>query len=496
MSATGLLRSIGLIGGAKGFNILMGLIRVKIVAVMLGPSGVGTLGIYANIVETGAELAGVGIGQSGMRELAAARDDARRMARLRRALAIASLVQGAAGMALIWLFRGELSQLIFGNDSHAFETGLLGLGVLAAVLTAAQTALLRAMQRIGDVVRVAIFGSTAGTAMGLGAIWIWGASGLVALPLAAPAATALAAFLYARRAPAPAAIDGALQLWGHWNRFLRLGAAFMGGALLATATLLAIRTLLTRSFGIEGAGMFQAAWALTQHQVAFLISAMGADYFPKLSSIIKDKPASIRLANDQTALALSLAGPVVMGVIGLAPWLVSLLYSPRFAPAIEILQWQALGNLLLLTAWPLGFIMVARKRGRLFFATHLVFNGSFLAIMLGVIALFGLAGAGIAFPAAQLVHVVFTRWQVGRIHGFSWEPDAVRLLLLNGALGAGTLAAAHLSPSAGAIAGLSAACVATVAGMRTIGRRIGPQGRLGGRVHRLFVRIGWPIAPT
>ena len=40
-----ILRSSFIIGGASVINILVGLLRIKVVAVLLGPAGVGLIGI-------------------------------------------------------------------------------------------------------------------------------------------------------------------------------------------------------------------------------------------------------------------------------------------------------------------------------------------------------------------------------------------------------------------------------------------------------------------
>jgi hypothetical protein len=42
-----ILKSTSLIGGASFINILISMIRTKFVAILLGPSGVGLLGLYS-----------------------------------------------------------------------------------------------------------------------------------------------------------------------------------------------------------------------------------------------------------------------------------------------------------------------------------------------------------------------------------------------------------------------------------------------------------------
>ena len=49
------------IGSAQVVNILISIIRIKVLAVMLGPSGVGLLSIYTSLLEMVKQTAGLGI---------------------------------------------------------------------------------------------------------------------------------------------------------------------------------------------------------------------------------------------------------------------------------------------------------------------------------------------------------------------------------------------------------------------------------------------------
>ncbi|WP_282041261.1 hypothetical protein [Halomonas alimentaria] len=48
-NSRGLIRSMLVIGSAQAVNILISIIRMKLLAVWLGPAGVGLLGIYNNL---------------------------------------------------------------------------------------------------------------------------------------------------------------------------------------------------------------------------------------------------------------------------------------------------------------------------------------------------------------------------------------------------------------------------------------------------------------
>ena len=83
-----ILRSSSIIGGASVVNILISLLRTKVVAVVLGPAGVGFIGLLVTLMATASTVASLGFGNVGTRQIAEAvgEDDTAAVAAARRAL--------------------------------------------------------------------------------------------------------------------------------------------------------------------------------------------------------------------------------------------------------------------------------------------------------------------------------------------------------------------------------------------------------------------------
>lgn len=494
MSTRGLLKSMVVIASAQFLSIIIRLVRAKLIAVLLGPSGTGLLAVFANLQMLGSQTAGLGLTQSGVREMAAARADPAVVARLRRVLVVTLALQGGIAMAVIWLMREPLSRWLLGEVQHATEIGLVGVAVLLSLLAGSQRTLLQGMRRIGDLGRVVVLGTLAGAAAGIAAVLVMGRDGLIWFILAEPLGAILVALVYVRRLPLPAVgWPPAGEIWRRWRPMVRLGLAFMLGALATTATLLLVRTMITRDLGLDAAGQFAAAWTITITYVGFLLQAMGTDYFPRLSEIIHDRDAAARLMNDQMQLVLALGGPILLLMIGLAPWAIRLLYSAEFAEAAALLQWQMAGNVLKISSWAIGISFVAAARSGVFLYLQAQFNVFFLgAILLGLPAL-GIEAAGIGFLLAYVVHVAVVAALARRLHGFRWQAGTLRLFAIHGGLALALLALARAAPLAGAAAALLLAAATALSGVRGVIVRIGPHGRLVSRLARFYEMIGWPV---
>lgn len=495
-SNRGLLRAMAITGGTQAIGIMLSILRMKVLAVLLGPAGIGLVSIYQSLKSTGAMLAGLGLGSSGVREIAQARADAAALGRVRRVLLAGNLVQGALAMATVWLLRVPIATWTVGDAALADEVGLVGLGILLSLVSASQTALLRGLRRIGDLGRVTVLAALATTVGGLALVWAFGTSGLIWFVLIEPIAACLVALHFVRRLPRPEPVPlSARDIGASWLPMVRLGAAFMLGGLVTAATLLLVRARIAEMLGLDAAGQFAAAWGISMTYVGFLLSAMAMDYYPRLAEIIHDRDAANRLMNDQFQLGLAIGGPVLLVLIGLAPLAIVLLYSDAFGAAVTLLQWQSAGNILKLACWPLGFAFAAAARSRAFFFLQANFNFLFLGLVWPGLAPFGIEIAGVAFLLAYAVHFAVLNLAVRRVYGFVWEGLSLKLLALHAGLALLVLALALLWPLAGAVAALVLGAVTGTAGLHIVLGKVGPDRRTA-RLCRLYATLGWPVKGT
>jgi PST family polysaccharide transporter len=493
-NSRGLLRSMAIIGSAQAVRIVITILRTKVVAVLLGPAGIGLLSILNNLYEMASMSASLGLNSSGVRELSSARGELETLSRVRRVLLGMLLLQGLIAVLLIWIARRWLAEWLLGSAEYATEVGLVGVATFFFLLSSSQTTLLQGLRRIADLGRVTVWSTFIGTLAGLGAVVLFGQPGLIWLILAPAATSVLVALRYTRRLPPADAVRMTLgDIWRTWLPLVKLGVVFTLGSLVTIATLLLVRSLITQELGLEAAGHFAAAWSITMIYVGFLLQAMGADYFPRLTEVIKDRDAATRLMNDQMQLALALGGPILLILIGCAPWLIRLLYSPAFDPAVVLLQWQTVGNVFKLASWALAFAIVAAARSGLFLITELLFNVVFLPLIWFGLPWLGVEMAGIAFLFAYIIYFVVIAALVHHLHGFRWQPLSSRLVGLHVSLAIALLVLCLNSPVAGALTSIGLGCAMAFLGGHVVITKIGPHGRLVSRVAQVYKILGWSI---
>lgn len=469
------MRATAITGFTNFSTLAVSLIKSKVIAVRVGPEGIGLFGVLTAATGLISTLAGLGITSSGVRQVASATGsrDPRAIARVVYTLRRTSLLSGLVGAGAVLLLAAPLAQLTAGSADHAWLLRLLAPLIFFTSVGGGQTALLRGLRRVADLARLRILGAVAGTALAVPLVWVWGLHGIAPAMLAVSLIALAASWWYARQVCLPKVALSWAEVAREAGALLSLGAAFLLTGLQAPIVQNALRGILVHATDLATVGQFLAAYALSHTYVKFVLDAMGLDYLPRLAQK-KDEPAAInRMVNEQTEIALLVAIPGVTALVVLAPLLIPLLYSSRFDQAIEVFCWQCLGVLLKVASWPLGYVLIAQARRTGFVLTESVTN----LVYVGAFYLFvhwgGLTGAAMSFVVLYLWYLPVVLLTVRRYTGFRWSAGA-RATLVAG-LGAYAFALAAQQYLAGPWrwgAGVSLVAIVGIWSYRELCRRL------------------------
>jgi PST family polysaccharide transporter len=317
------------------------------------------------------------------------------------------------------------------------------------------------MRRISDLAKMGVLGAFYGALIGIPVVYFFRQNGVVPSLVIVAAMTILTSWWYSRKIEIQAAVISPSQIAHEASALLKLGSVFMMGGLLLTSVAYLIRILILRKVSLEAAGLYQSAWTLGGLYVGFIIQAMAADFYPRLTANATDNAVCNQLVNEQARVGLLLAGPGVLATLTFAPLAMTLFYTAKFLAAVGVLRWICLGTMLQVITWPMGFIIVAKGRRAVFFWCEVICAAVYAALAWLGVSLFGLNGAGIAFFSYCVFHGLLHYPVVGRLSGFRWSADNYRSGLLFAALISAVCWGFHLLPPLAAD-GLGA--LATLAG--------------------------------
>jgi PST family polysaccharide transporter len=164
-----------------------------------------------------------------------------------------------------------------------------------------------------------------------------------------------------------------------------------------------VRLAIVRQEGLDAAGYYQAAFAISGSLPGFVFAAMGADFFPRVAAA-KDETEARSISEHQIQAGLLMGTPLIVVLLSLGGLCVRLLYAEGFTSSEPLLSWMAWGVFVRLLAWPLAFWLLARGSSR----TMMIIEGGSALLMtaLAIVLLrfFGLVGCAIGFAYGQVIY--------------------------------------------------------------------------------------------
>jgi antigen flippase len=482
-----IVKSSSIVGGAQAINYIIALIRTKIVAVLLGPSGVGLVGLYLSTVGAVETLTGLGIKSSGVREIADANGkDQERLAQTVKTLRRACYATGVLGWVVTAALAYPLSTWVFGSPEHALALAVLGITLVLGSISGGQLALIQGVRRIGDLAKVNVLGVAVGTVIALPLYWVLGQRGILPALIVSAVANLACSWWFSRKIE----ICNVSQTFGETLRGMRgllgLGLAFMWSALLTAVVGLIIRALIQRDLGLDASGLYQAAWAISGMFAGFILSAMGADFYPRLTEARGDIARMSQLINEQTEVGVLLALPGLVATMVFAPWLMTLLYSSEFEQGAALLPWFLLGVFGRVVSWPMGFVMPAVGAGGWFAFAETLNVVVHLGLTYLLLASLGLVGSAVAFAALYLFVTIVVVAIAFHLIRFRWSQSVLRMLGLAGLLvGLAFLIESMAGGVVEVLLGAAITLVTCVYTARGLAFRLGTENRIVGMLLRL-----------
>lgn len=476
-----ILKASSIMGGAAVINLLLGMVRVKFAAVLIGTVGVGLNASFGSIQSLVGTIAGLGIQSSGVRDIAEAVGRGNQEAIGRTVLALRRIcwLTGLVGMAAMMLLSPLISQLTFGHRDYALEIAALGVIILFGNLSGGQMALIQGSRRIGNMARANIFSAMVGTLAAIGFYLAFGLRGIIPTLIAVSALQLALSHYFARQVPVPEVTLTWRKTFSEASGMVKLGLVMMWNGLMSSAVTFLTVTLITQQEGTQAVGIYSAAFALSGMFVNFVLGAMGSDYYPRLTGVSSDKVAMSRMVNEQTEIGLLLALPGLLATMVLAPWILQIFYTHEFLGAVELLQWFIFGCIGQVISWPLGFVILALGQGRWFLLTSTSFHflhGGLIALGLYI---YGITGVAIAFVVMYVGYFLSVFLVSRHLIGFKWSAECTRLCLLSLlVIGAVFAVSRSLSIWPATLLGLSFALVASVFCLRGLVARLGSEHRI------------------
>ena len=409
-----ILKYTGIFGGVQGFQLVMGLLRTKLMALLLGPSGMGLVSLFQSTSQFLAQATNLGVAVSAVRQLSEDHDAEDKVL-------LESSIQTVRGWSVLTALLGLLAALVlgpvishvtFGSGNHTLHFILLGPAVAMMALTGGETAILKATRQLGRVALIQLSCAVMALLISIPIYYLFGETGIVPV-INMMAFVTLMLTLYHSLRLYP--IRWHAFSLGQGSGMLRLGIAFTLAGIVGSGAEMFIRSFLNVSGSLDAVGLYNAGYMITITYAGLVFAAMESDYYPRLSAVNHDVEATNLMVNKQAEVSILTMAPLLTALIILLPVLIPLLLSSRFLPVVAMTQIAALAMFFKAMTLPVAYITLARGLS----LTYLVLESAYyVALVLFVIAgyrYWGIWGTGLAIMLAHLAEFLivngYARWR-------------------------------------------------------------------------------------
>lgn len=420
-------------GGVQVFQILIGLVRTKFVAILLGTTGVGIMNLFNAPLQLILSVTGLGLTFSAVRDISEAygSNDKARINQTVTTLRRWSWFAGGLGTVVTIGMAPLLSRWTFGNSEYSWAFVWLSITMLMQIISNGQRSVIQATRRLKDLAKASIYGSLLGLFTAVPLYYYFGLKGIVPSLIIAALTSLLLTWNFSHKIVAENVKMRWRETFYSGRNMIKLGLIMTVTGIIGFFTGYILNAFISRAGGVDQVGLYNAAWSIIGQSTGLVFTAMATDYFPRLSAINQDDSKITTLVNQQAEMVLFILAPIIILLVGAMPLVIRILYTSAFLPVIVFANWMLMGILLKGLVWPAGFIFPAKGDLKVFGITEIsamIFN---IFINISGYYLYGLEGLGISFVVGYIFGLSITLLFARKKYGFSYNRETIRSFFIS-----------------------------------------------------------------
>jgi len=403
-----IMKATSIFGGVQVINIIISIISSKFIAILLGPLGLGILGLLTTTTGLITNLTSFGLGTSAVKNIAAAygTGNATRVSIVVTVFRRLVWITGTLGLILTVTLSPLLSQLTFGNEDYTWTFILISITLLFNQISTGQNVMLQGMRNLNYLAKSSILGSLIGLLASIPLYYMYGIKGIIPAIILTSLIALFLSWYFANKLDVKPIYVSKLRTIAEGKGMLKMGFMISLSGIITVFASYIVRIYISNIGSVEQVGLYNAGFIIINGYVGLVFSAMSTDYYPRLSAVAHSNEKSKEIINQQAEIALLILAPAIIFFLVFINWVVILLYSTQFIPVSEMILYAALGMFFKAASWSIAFIFLAKGASTLFFWNELIANIYTLALNILGYELLGLTGLGMSFLLAYFLYFI------------------------------------------------------------------------------------------
>lgn len=428
-----MFKATAIFGGVQFFQVIITIIKSKLVAVLVGSTGMGIMGLFTTTTGLINSITSFGLGTSAVKSIANANasGETDRIRIVSSTLKKLVWITGLLGVLLTASLSPFLSKIAFGNYGFTLSFLILAPTLLLTQLSVAQLALMQGLRKIAFLSKANFWSALCGLIIAIPLYYIFNLKGIVLVLLCTAIASFIITTYYSKKIKVENYKLSNIKIWEEGKDMLKLGLVINLSSILTLFVGYLIRLYISNQGGIQQVGYYTAGFTILNTYVGMITNAIVADYYPRLSEAVSDNSKLSRIVNQQTEMLLLLLTPILCLMIIFLSVILKILYTNEFLNAEIMMIWAAFGILFRTVSWTISYIFMAKSDIKLFITVEFSSYFYFLPLQIIGYELYGLKGIGIAFLVSYIIYLIIVFLVSTKKYGYKFNHSLKQILFIN-----------------------------------------------------------------
>src|SRR5690554_134407 len=427
-----IVKATSLFGGVQFFQIIISIVRSKFVAILLGPSGMGVVGLLTSSTGLITGLTNFGLGTSAVKNIseATATNDNERISTVILVMRRLLWVTGLLGALVTLIFSPLLSEFTFGNKDYTLAFVWISITLLFNQLSTGELVILQALRHLQNLAKANVYGSFVGLLITIPLYYKFGIEGIVPVIINTSFVTLFFSWYFAKKVKLENTSVSYTKTVAEGKSMMVMGFMISLSGLITLIAAYLLRIFINRTGNVADVGFYSAGFTIINTYVGMIFTAMGTDYYPRLSVVASDDEQCKQLINQQSEIALLILAPILIAFLIFVNWAIIILYSSQFLSITGMVYWATMGIFFKAVSWAIAFVFLAKGVGKLYFWNE--FFGSIYFLLFSLLGYYygGLTGLGVSFLISYILYLIQVFFIAKVKYEFSFSPSFMQIFVI------------------------------------------------------------------
>lgn len=388
-------------------RMLTGFISIKVVSVLIGPSGVALLGQLNSFSSISLSIASLGINSGVTKLVSEHQNNEQNVKSIINTGLVITLFCSSIVSIICLVFSKTISQKLFLSEEYYYVILIFGFTLVFYALNGLISSIVNGFKEFRLYVIIGSIASITGLIFTLFLVYFWKVSGALIAAVTYQSVIFFVSLFLVRKKLWISNIRPINYSRFFASQYFKYAAMTLTTALLNPTSRFWVRSYAIQELGINSAGIWEGINRFSNMYLSVITSVLGIYYLPQIAGLNEKK-----LIKKEVFSGLISTLPILLIVSTLIfifrDTIITILFSPEFKPMKALFLNQLAGDFLKIASWMFSIIMLSKSMTTVFIISEVAITVVYISLVYLFTPMYGLQGIVLANTVHYAVYFIFS----------------------------------------------------------------------------------------